>query len=117
MIHVNWNRFFDPDFEPNFRTVETVPPTGPHEAGLPSQQVTGSTTATVEPEEELRPERRSVDTRRACGARLAWQGTVVLGRRRWQGWLLRVEGHWVLATCPTGDVRLVWLQKNPVRIR
>lgn len=117
MIHVNWNRFFDPDYAPEFLTVEEAPPTGPQAAARPSRKAAVSTVAVVEQQEEPRPERLSVVSRRAFGARLAWQGTVVLGRRRWHGWLLRVEGHWVLATSPTGDVRLVWLRQIPVRIR
>lgn len=47
----------------------------------------------------------------------AWHGTVMVGKHRWSGWLMRTKDGWVVAYSPMDDVQLVWLNRKPIRQR
>lgn len=140
MIHANWRGFFERP-EEEWVVTATVPVDeesascsvehlGPDAANEP---LIDATEVLEEPRQrELEsPNPRSDDNLSSHGKELSvhrprmlpprerpsWHGTVVLGRWRWRGWLIRTRDGWVVAVCPHDDVRLIWVGTQPTLVR
>ncbi len=124
MIHVNWQHFFD-DGRQN--SVDHLPSTVTEIVTSVLNDSVGEAVPKeidkiVENAPANLPATSSMPERGAKSDRFvdvppAWHGTVVLGRHRWRGWLMRVNGVWVAAFGAQDDVHLLWLAHAPIRER
>lgn len=120
MIHVNWQHFFNDDGRQDsvdhLSSAVTEIVTSVLGEAVPKDidkvvenVPTNLPVASSETETGMKP--------RIVQAPPAWHGTVVLGRHRWRGWLMRVNGVWVAAFGTQDDVHLLWLAQAPIRER